>query len=107
MLVWSGRGILIPIVFFITFISAGYLLAGPEGPNAEAMVLSPALLLTAIFSYHFGMKWNKVEGQTLVDKNTGQEFIIKPNHSFFFVKMEYWGYIFFILGVIALVSIFL
>src|SRR5258705_3723247 len=42
-------------------------------------------------------------GRVLVDKATGQETTIRPNHHLMFIKMEYWGPIFFAIGIFVLI----
>jgi hypothetical protein len=42
-------------------------------------------------------------GRVLVDKATGQEVVLKPIHSLFFIKMEFWGPILFVIGLCVLV----
>jgi len=38
----------------------------------------------------------------MAEKGTGREVLLKPSHSFFFIRMEYWGPMLFALGVIFL-----
>ena len=30
----------------------------------------------------------------MIDKASGQEFLFKPDHSLFFIKMQYWAFLF-------------
>ncbi len=41
----------------------------------------------------------------MVDKQTGQEVMIRPNHSLFFIKMQYWAFIIGGLGLILMLDI--
>ena len=47
-----------------------------------------------------GKHLDKKEGRVLIEKETGKEVVLKAEHSLFFIKLEYWGYILFVLGVI-------
>jgi len=41
----------------------------------------------------------------MIDKATGQEFLIKPDHSLFFIKMQYWAYIVGAIGLFFLIAV--
>ena len=106
MIVWSGRGILIPLVFVVSIMVIATIFGNSDTPLATAWLAGPAFILTGAFSFYFGKKWNEVEGQVFVDKKSGQEIELKQNHSFFWIKMQYWGYILPILGLILIISSF-
>ena len=38
----------------------------------------------------------------VIDEQTGEKLLLKNNHSLFWIKMEYWGLIFFVLGIVIL-----
>ncbi|WP_109301088.1 hypothetical protein [Aquimarina sp. AU474] len=100
MIVWSGRGFLSVLVLALVLFALTSFL--PEEQNNMAFAIS--LFTSAIFSWFMGKKWNEPNGKTLVDKETGQEVILKPNHSLFWIKMQYWGFIFGALGIFMLVK---
>ena len=52
-----------------------------------------AIIVTAIFSWHFGSRWNKNNERIVVDEKTGQRFKLKNNHTLFWIPMQYWGVI--------------
>lgn len=43
-------------------------------------------------------------GRVLVDKATGQEVILKPRHSLFFIPVQFWSPILAVIAVIMLVT---
>lgn len=98
MIVWSGRGILsfLALVFAI-FISQKII---PVGYNDVSLIVS--LLLAALFSVIMGKKWNS-EIKTVIDKDSGKEIQLQTKHSLFWIKMEYWGFIYGVFAVILLV----
>jgi hypothetical protein len=100
MIVWSGRGILSALVFILSLISFNSLL--PMQQSGSGLIGS--LFVAAAFSWFMGKKWNEQEGQVLMDKASGKEFMVKPNHSLFWIKMQYWGIIFALLGLLALIQ---
>ena len=68
------------------------------------IALGSALILAGVFSWLMGRKWNSAEGKVMIDKETGQEVLFKQKHSIFWIKMEYWGIIFGILGIVFIVG---
>lgn len=49
-----------------------------------------------------GAYLNRKQGKVMIEKETGREVILKPDHSFFFIRMEYWGPLLLALGVVFL-----
>ena len=103
MLVWSGRGFLSAIVLIASIV----LLASvfPKEQANYGFIIS--FFIAGIFSWFMGKKWNEKEGRTMIDKASGEEVILKPNHSLFWIKMQYWGPIFAVLGLVILVKQFI
>lgn len=101
MIVWSGRGILSALVLIVTLICL--ILVLPSELSDIGFMIS--LFVAAAFSWFMGRKWNEEEGQVVIDKASGKEFLIKPNHSLFWIKMQYWGIIFALMGVVVLVQV--
>lgn len=102
MIIWSGRGVLSVLVLILSF--AIFASVFPKGYSDIVFVLS--FLIAALFSWYMGKKWNSAETKTLIDKETGQEVILKPNHSLFWIPMQYWGPIFAAHSLIILVQMF-
>ncbi|NLR93847.1 hypothetical protein [Flammeovirga agarivorans] len=98
-LVWSGRGGLSVLVLLVSIF--GLVQIVPRDFASYAFIVS--LFVTAVFSWVMGKKWNG-KTQILMNKSTGQDILLKPNHSLFWIKMQYWGIIFGILGLIILIQ---
>ncbi len=94
--VWSGRGFLSALVLFISIAFSAKLF--PTSDSNYAFVLG--FFVAAVFSWFFGKKWN--EEKVSRDEETNQDYLIKPNHSLFFIRMQYWGIVFFVLGFVFL-----
>ncbi|MFB3386485.1 hypothetical protein [Flavobacterium sp. LAR06] len=97
MIVWSGRGFLSLLILFITIFFFIPIL--PETYIIQSFVIP--LYIAAIFSYFFGIKWNKTL-RVFIDKETGKEINFKSNHGLFWINMEYWGIIFPVLALLML-----
>jgi hypothetical protein len=100
MIVWSGRGVFSLLVLVVTFVLFNSII--PRAYSDYAFVAG--LFSAAAFSWFFGKKWNEEQSRTFVDKATGQEVMVSPNHSLFWIKMQYWGIIFGALGLIILIQ---
>ncbi len=100
MIIWSGYGFSLVIIFGISFAICSNIIPNEYLAFATAL----ALAISATASWFIGKKLNEEGTKTLVDKETGEEIILKPNHSLFFINMQYWGYVFGGLGVIALIK---
>ena len=99
MIVWSGRGFLSLLILFITIFFFIPIL--PETYIIQSFVIP--LYIAAIFSYFFGIKWNKTL-KFFIDKETGKEINFKSNHGLFWSNMEYWGIIFPALALVMLLQ---
>lgn len=102
MLVWSGKGILSVLVLIAGVVVFGIIL--PKEQFDYVLIIS--LFSAAAFSWFMGKKWNGEEGQIFIDKASGQEVAVRPNHSLFWIKMQYWGIIFSVFALIILVQQF-
>jgi hypothetical protein len=100
MVVWSGKGFLSVIVLIFCLFLFVKLMPNEYGDYAFVL----AFFITGVFSWFMGKKWNAEEVRTVVDKATGQEIILKPNHSLFWIKLQYWGIIFGTFGLIILIQ---
>ena len=98
MIVWSGKGFLAVIVLVISF--ALFSNVFPKEQADYAFVL--AFFIAGAFSWFMGKKWNDENARTVVDKATGQEIVLKGNHSLFWIKLQYWGIIFSVFGLVIL-----
>jgi hypothetical protein len=105
MIIWSGSGLAVLGALLVSLVSmqlgTDYLLG--EGyytahgwPKLLAFVLAGAITLLA------GKHLNRKEARVVIDKATSEEFSLKPNHAFFFINIETWGYIFFAIAVVVL-----
>ncbi|SHM71331.1 hypothetical protein [Flavobacterium saccharophilum] len=97
MIVWSGRGFLSLLILFITIFLFIPIL--PENYITQSFVIP--LYIAAVFSFFFGIKWNKTL-RVFIDKETGKEINFKSNHGLFWINMEYWGIIFSVLALLML-----
>jgi uncharacterized membrane protein YjjP (DUF1212 family) len=99
MIIWKGKGIAV----FLSFL-AGMIILALFKLEFEICAVA-GFFTSAITSLYFGKKWNTAEAREFIDKKTGRHFIMRPDHSFFFIKVEYWFFISSILGIITLFTV--
>ncbi|TCW38960.1 hypothetical protein [Laceyella sacchari] len=109
MIVWKGWGILIlPIVALcvapLQFLTVEWL-NFPEQSLPANLALIVGFFLSAIIIWFLGKRLNsKTAERVFVDKESGQEFKLGPQHSFFYIRMEYWAFILPVIAVIIFIA---
>ena len=107
MIIWSGYGFLVAIVVFVSSLVMNLLtdaITGNENFYGQAnLPFTTSLILSGIICWFLGRYLNKPGEKTLVDKESGEEVVLSSaRHRLFFIKMEYWGPILAVLGIINL-----
>lgn len=104
MIIWRGFGILVVVIagaaLVLTQVIANALLGAGTYEGHSGPLGALALLVAAAIVWPLGRTLNRRGGRTLLDPATGQQVVLRPNHSLFFIPMEYWAPI---LGVGAIV----
>lgn len=72
-------------------------------PEDGAFVCS--LFLTGIIVWFLGKKLNADASKILVNPETGQQYKMGVRHSLFFIPLHYWGPIFLLLSIGALINL--
>ena len=106
-IIWRGFGVLAPIIPVLAWIVIPELFKaalGQEWYSESYASLSALSILTgAVAVWIWGRRLNTKKVSTPVDENTDEQAVASPNHSLFFIKMEYWSVPF---GVLALYMLF-
>lgn len=106
MIIWSGLGFLIPVIAFgCLWLVLGVtdFALGADYKTGHDWLLGASLLLSGIVSWFLGRFLTARQGRVMIDKNTGEEVLVTPSNSLFFIKMQWWGPIFFFLGLVVIV----
>ena len=101
MVIWSGLGILIPVIAIVGVI-IGTFVAGAVGQTH----LGPGIGLAIAALVNFGA-WKMIypkKPRVLVDPSTGQQVVMNPKHSLFFIPARVWTWLLAILAVPALIA---
>ncbi|WP_010233578.1 hypothetical protein [Clostridium arbusti] len=106
MIIWSGWGFLVAIILFInSFIGellCRYITGNNEYYQQNSWPLTVVLILTGVICWFLGKYLNKPNDKVYIDKQTGKEVRLSKTHKLFFIKMEYWGPILVIIGLVNL-----
>ena len=105
MVVWQGRGILVPLSFVGFVFLNTMLFTDTKTPLVQTVVPGLAFIMTGIISYLLGKKWRQEQGHIVIDKATNQEIELKAKHTFFWIDVFYWSFICIALGIISLISL--
>jgi len=98
-IIWQGAGGLVIIFGIIAAVLANVFASSFSYEDAyfahHSWLQALTLATAGVLSWFTGRFLNSRPGRELVDKQTGQAVIEKPNHHLMFIKMEYWGLIYF------------
>lgn len=104
MIIWTGRGFLVAVIVFLLSLGAEFGVESASGNDnyyqIHAWPLALALFTSGVISWLLGNRFNSEKGRVVIDKETGQEIVIGgPDHTLFFIKMQYWGPILMLIAV--------
>ncbi|MGE5516172.1 MAG: hypothetical protein ACM31D_10165 [Bacteroidota bacterium] len=102
MVIWQGLGILIPFVVVLMtqgLVALAEKLGGPGAYNANPLWGVAAMGLSALVVTALGIYLRRRGARVVVDKETGQELVLRSRHTLFFIPMEYWGAILVVGGI--------
>ena len=102
MIIWTGMGFLVAVFVFGCSFAANLItnaLIGEPFYDENQWPFGVSLIIAAALCWFIGRSLANRRTRSLVDKDTGEEVIVRPNHSLFFIKMHWWGPILLVVGV--------
>ena len=106
MFIWSGLGFIVAVIAFLFLFCAEYvvesLLQDDNYYQAHGWPKLLAFWLAAACVWVVSTYLNKKQGRVFIDKDSGEEVLLKPQHSLFFINISYWSYILLALGIVFL-----
>ena len=110
LIIWRGAGGLVILIGLVVCLFVNVVTSSAFNENnyfqAHLWPKLAALGLIGASCWFLGRFLNTRPPQVFVDETTGQEVEVKPRHELMFIKMEYWGIIFAIIGLVLLVRNF-
>lgn len=110
MIVWSGFGFLVLIVGVSSMLFAEFVcqrILGDYEPylyQRYGWLFLVGMSIAAILTHGLHRLLLLQKGRVVIDRETGQELTLRPDHSFFFVPVKWWPIVFLIFGVVATVT---
>lgn len=97
-ILWSGKGYLIFVVFLVTFIGFTFLFT-----SSKYTVAAP-FYITAFFCFIFGKVKTNQLAKIIINQEKEKEVSFKTSDSLFLIKMKYWVFIFIFFAIILTFS---
>jgi hypothetical protein len=105
MIFYRGLGFLALFFFVATAVVVGYILNLGFGIDLLATEawwpLHSAFLLGAIVTFALGRYLNRNPAEETIYEKTGPVTVLRPRHTLYFIRMEYWGLIILAIYVVA------
>jgi hypothetical protein len=101
---WTGNGWLVLAIFLVSALAPNWIANGMHEGYAQNHSWPSGLgvLLGAFLLYRVGRSLN--EGRPRPERGSGGPFQSRPDHSFMFIRMEWWAPVLAIVGVAFLFS---
>jgi hypothetical protein len=95
MIVFTGLGFLVLVITFGCSLAASFITNELTGSRdywrAHKWPLAVALLVAGLACWLLGKHLHKKPLRRMIDLDTGEELILRPSHTFFFIPVLYWG----------------
>jgi hypothetical protein len=100
-IIWTGWGTVVIGIGFLALM-LGALVSNVLGLGRDAMpIVGFAFLVPAgVVTWYVGKRMNRNADRELVDPKTGQMVIVRNAHSLFFIRVEWWGPIMVVGGIV-------
>ena len=104
MIIWSGFGFAVAVLGFaallFTEIISEKITGNDRFYQEHGWVILIGMLVAAALTYGLHRLLLLERGRVVIDKQTGQEIVLRSNHSLFFIPVRWWPLVFTILGVV-------
>lgn len=104
MIIFSGCGFLVGVIgfgsFLVTEVVSERMTQNSDYYQQTPQMIFVAGAIAAVLTIGLNKLLSLKKKRVVIDKETGEEFELGGNHSFFFIPVKWWSYLFFILGVV-------
>jgi len=104
MIIWKGAGFMVAVIAFLMMLLSELSVETVFGDEHYYQAHGWPKLLAFVIAGGLVFFWarylNQKQAKVFIEKETGKEVIMKPEHSLFFINVGYWSYILFALGLI-------
>ena len=103
MIIWNGLGFLVVVVGFaaliLTELVSEKITGDEEFYQQHGWVILIGMLVAAALTYGLHRVLPRHKARVLIDKQTGQEVVLRYDHSLFFIPVRWWPAVFMAIGV--------
>lgn len=110
MMSWGGTGAVLFAIVFLSSLAANLItdaIFGTGYYTAHQWPLAISLAVSASIIWLMGRHLEQKAGRVLIDKETGQEVVLKNAYTFLFVPMTKWALILLAVAVVLAIAEFL
>jgi hypothetical protein len=106
--IWRGAGAAVMLFGIIAAVVMNVITSSAFNQNnyfaTHSWAQAGALWGAGAASWLAGKYLNSRPGREVIDEVSGERVIQKPNHHLMFIKMEYWGPIYLVIGLVVLIA---
>jgi hypothetical protein len=103
MIIWSGLGYLVVVIGFGTLLLTELVSEKITGDDQfyqrHGWVVLVGMLVAAALTHGLHRVLLRQRERVLIDKQTGQEVVLRTDHSLFFIPVKWWPLVFAAIGV--------
>ena len=104
----KGKGLSVLFLLFVSILittSFTYFILQVENDfSRNKWFLFATFNLAGFFCWKIGNRFNSKSPKILIDPKTNEEVEIIERHTFWFIPMQYWGIIYSVIGIYALIK---
>ncbi|SNY90616.1 hypothetical protein SAMN04515647_0787 [Cohaesibacter sp. ES.047] len=103
-MIWRGWGILLPLGVFLGAFIGMLVATSVLGPQSNALMPAIVTIFGTVGAYVVMRLLARTDkGRVVIDKESGEEVLLKRGDNFFFIPLRFWFYLMCVLSVISLV----
>lgn len=103
MIIWNGLGFLVAVIGFgallVTEIVSEQITEDDQFYQQHSWLILVGMTVAALLTFGLDKLLFRRKERVLIDQETGQKVVFRPNHSLFFIPVRWWPVVFLILGV--------
>ena len=104
MIIWRGLGFFVFVIGFGSLILTEFvsetITHNDRFYQEHGWIVMLGMFLAAVLTYAFHCLLVRRKDRTVIDKETGEEFVLRSDDSLFFIPVRWWPLVFVIVGVV-------
>ena len=104
MLIWTGWGWLVPVIVFVvsllTQVTSQEVTGQDQIYQEQPWLFAMSTLVSGGIVWFLAKYFDKKKGRVVIDKETGQEIMLRSSDALFFVPLRFWAFILPVIGIV-------